>query len=369
VTDLEGQTRTLSRRWPTTYGVAWSPDDSEVWFTGGPGPQNLLLAVSLQGKTREVYRSLSTIWLEDVSKDGQVLLTNQVARGELVHSGDGASSQTLLSWSDSNAVAALSSDGKVLFSVPRVGPTGEGLQPSLAMLRTIDGAPAQTLGEGVALDLSRDGRWALVMSADHTRLTALPTGAGQPTPIATHGLEIGQARWMPSGQGLLVIGRTPPDSDFHLYRLADDGSKPVRVTAAPLLGLTPLHISQDGRWAASFDSNGRVIIVSLRDGATLSVPSGYARALPRGWAPDGSLWLSQGGDRIPPRLRLTRVDILKGRVLEERSVGPTDSSGVLAIVAPAFASDGRSMAFTYWHVLGSLYIVHGLWRPADELPH
>ena len=35
VTDLQGQTRTLSQRWPTTMGLAWSPDDSEVWFTGG----------------------------------------------------------------------------------------------------------------------------------------------------------------------------------------------------------------------------------------------------------------------------------------------------------------------------------------------
>jgi eukaryotic-like serine/threonine-protein kinase len=364
VADLKGQTRTLSRRWPTTSGVAWSPDDSEVWFAGGPGtPRNLLLAVSLEGKAREIYRSFSSIRLEDVSRDGQVLLSHQVERAELVYAGEGTSSQTLLSWSDWNFVAALSGDGKVLFSVPGIAPTGEALQPGFAMLRTTDGAPAQTLGEGYALDLSPDARWALVVSNDGTRLTALPTGAGQPRPIATHGLEIGDARWMPDGKGLLVSGRTPPKSDFHLYRLADDDSKPVRVTDTPLMGR--FQVSHDGRRAAARDSNRRLLIVSLRDGATLSVPSGHADAVPHGWAPDGSLWLSHGGFHAPARLRLLRVDILTGKVLEERTVSPTDPTGATTFAGLALTPDGRSVAFSYRHTPGSLHILRGLWRPAE----
>jgi len=362
VADLQGQTRTLSRRWPTTSGVAWSPDDSEVWFTGGHGTRNVLSAVSLEGKTREIYRSLSAIRLEDVGRDGQVLLTNEVERRELVYAG--ASSQTLLSWSDWNGVAAISSDGKLLFSVVGTAPTGETFYPVFAVLRTTDGAPAQTLGEGAALDLSPDGRWALVVSVDRTRLTALPTGAGQPTPIATHGLEISAARWMPDGKGLLVVGRTPPESDFRLYRLTDDDSKPVRVTDAPLSGQRPLQISQDGRQAATLDSDRQLVIVSLRDGTTLPVAAGHD-AVPRGWAHDGSLWLSEGGDHPPARLRLFRVDVRTGKVLEERSVGPTDPSGVTAIGPVVLTPDARHVAFTYVHRVGSLYIVRGLWRPAE----
>jgi Tol biopolymer transport system component len=369
VADLQGQTRTLSRRWPTTSGVAWSPDDSEVWFAGGPGPRNVLAAVSLEGRAREIYRSLSAIRLEDVSRDGQVLLTNQVERSELVYAADRASSQILLSWSDWNFVAALSSDGKVLFSVAVAAPTGETLNPAFAMLRTTDGAPSQMLGEGYALDLSPDGRWALVVSTDQTRLTALPTGAGQPRPIATHGLEISWVRWMPDGKGLLVVGRTPPESDFRLYRLAGDGSKPVRVTGAPLgaviTGSEGPHVSQDGRWAAALDSNGRPIIVSLRDGAILPIPSVFAETSPRGWAPDGSLWLSEGGDRAPARVRLLRVDIHTGKVLEERSIGPTDLRGATSISSLALTPDGRNVAFSYSYSVGYLHIVRDLWRPPN----
>jgi len=363
VSDLQGQTRTLTRRWATTQGVSWSPDDSEVWFTGGPGPRNVLFAVSLEGKAREIYRSFSSIRLEDVSRDGQVLLSNQLERAELVYAGEDASSQTVLSWSDWNlAPAALSSDGKVLFSASGAAPAGEAFNAAFAMLRATDGTPAQTLGEGYALDLSPDGRWALVVSTDLTRLTALPTGAGQPRPIATHGLEILTARWMPDGKGLLVGGRTPPESDFRLYRLADDGSKPVRVTDAPLGG--GLRVSKDGRWAAAWDPEYRLLVVSLKDGATLPIPSVFADALPRGWAPDGSLWVSQGGDHAPARLRLLRVDILTGKVLEERSVGPIDPIGATRIANIALTPDGRSVAFVYVHIVGSLYIARGLWRPA-----
>src|SRR5262249_54569337 len=74
VTDLQGQSRTLSQRWPSTVGLAWSPDGSEVWFTWGKYRQNVLAAVSLGGKARDVYRTFSQIYLEDVGKDGEVLI-------------------------------------------------------------------------------------------------------------------------------------------------------------------------------------------------------------------------------------------------------------------------------------------------------
>jgi len=367
VTDLEGHTRTLSRRWPTTSGLSWAPDDTEVWFAAGSGPRNILSAVSLEGRAREIYRGHSTIRLDDVSRDGQVLLSNQLERAELVYAGDGASSQTVLSWSDRNHVSAVSSDGKVLFRVAVTAPAGETFNPGFAMLRTRDGGPAQSLGEGYGLDLSADGRWALVVSVDQKRLTAVPTGAGQPRRIETHGIEILGARWMPARKGLLVVGRTPPESDCHLYRLLDDGSKPVRVTDAPLDAplINLVHVSQDGRRAAALDSNRLLIIVSLDDGATLPIPSAFASGVPRGWAADGSLWLSQGGDYAGARLRLMRVDMVKGKVLEERTIEPLDPSGSTAIFALALTPDGRGVAFTYSHTVGNLYIARGLWRPAD----
>jgi hypothetical protein len=168
---------------------------------------------------------------------------------------------------------------------------------------------------------------------------------------------------MSDGKGLLVGGRTPPESDFRVYRLLDDGSKPVLVSDALPVG--PGDVSQDGRWLAVRDANRQLIIVSLSDGETVLVPSANADAVPQRWAHDGSLWLSQGGDHAPARLRLFRVDVRTGKVLEERSVGPTDPSGVTSIGGRlVLTRDGRQVAFTYSRSVGYLHIARGLWRPA-----
>jgi hypothetical protein len=57
--------------------------------------------------------------------------------------------------------------------------------------------------------------------------------------------------------------------------------------------------------------------------------------------------------------------MVKGKVLEERTIEPLDPSGSTAIFALALTPDGRGVAFTYSHTIGNLYIARGLWRPPD----
>jgi len=363
VTDLRGQTRTLSRRWATTNGLAWSPDDSEVWFTGGSYWENVVAAVSLGGSARELYRSLSRIRLEDVAKDGRVLITNLLDRLELVYVNDGGGSQTVLSWADWNdPLASLSANGEVLFSIPRTPPTSEGFQPLWVMLRKVNGGPAQVLGEGAAQDLSADGRWALVVSSDGTTLKALPTGVGQPRRIATHGLQLLRARWIPGGEDVLVSGRAPGDAHVRLYRLVGDATAPVRVSDAALSTLTLLQASADGRWAAVTDEDLRLVVISVQDGTVLVVPRLGAKVVPRGWSAGGGLWVTEGGTSPGARARLLRLDPRTGTLLEERSIGPSDPGGAIGLVDLVLTPDGRQIAFTYRRTIGSLSIARGLAR-------
>jgi hypothetical protein len=74
VVDKKGQAKKLGRRWSTTFGLAWAPDDSEVWFTGGQLVKNSIRAVDLSGRERTVHTDSSTIELEDISTSGDVLL-------------------------------------------------------------------------------------------------------------------------------------------------------------------------------------------------------------------------------------------------------------------------------------------------------
>ena len=169
VVDLQGRTRTLSKRWPVLSGLAWTPDGRELWFSGGTYHPNILAAATLaEGHTREIHRSLSDLKLEDIASDGRVLISTELARMEVVSSSGSGERESVLSWTDWNdPVARISADGKVLFSTSQTTAQAEGLQRGWVVLRAIDGSPAQILGEGFALDLSPDG-------AGPSRFAALP---------------------------------------------------------------------------------------------------------------------------------------------------------------------------------------------------
>ena len=360
VTDLQGRNATLSDRWPTTAGLAWSPDGRQVWIACGVARHNLLVSVSLEKEEREIYRGLVDLRLEDVNQGGEALVSSGVYRVELVYAGERGDRQRLLSWTAINdVVASLSSDGKVLFSAFQPSPTPRGeLQPFWVVLRSVDGSPAQVLGTGNALDLSSDGRWALVSSLDNATLTALPTGVGQPRAIATHGLEIFWARWIPGKPNqVLAIGRTPGVDAFRLYRLPGDGSKPVLVSETPVTR-SYFQVSADGLWAAASTEDLRLVIISLRDGATFPVPRTPQRTTPQRWSPEGQLWVTEEDRR--GATRLLRLEPHTGDVLEERTVGPAEREGATTIRMLAMTPDGKKLAFTYDRSLSSLFIVRGL---------
>jgi hypothetical protein len=360
VTELTGQVHPWSKAIRNPFGLAWSADGSEIWFAHeGPAGwrPDLLSAVGRGGVIRDIYRSTSAFGLFDVAKDGRVLIANVIFRRDLVYAGDGKDPQTLLSWSDQNDLAALSAEGKVLFSISQRVPGSE--DNSWVLLRSKSGGPAQRLAKGWATDLSPDGRWALVRSAvDSTTLSAVPTGVGQARPIPTGGLRIGDARWMPDGKKVLVVGRSPRDDHFGLHLLAGDDSPSLPIGKA-LLRDWPLRISHDGRWAAAMDEDLRTVIISVRDGSIRTVPGMDAGAvMPRGWAPDGTLWIS--GARFP--VPLLRLEPETGKVLETRTLRPDDPGSASLLWDVAVSPDGRQIAFSYQRYVLSLAILRGLER-------
>jgi len=364
--DLAGQVRPLTKRWPTVWGIAWSPDGTEIWFTGGTLRKTQLHAVTSGGKTREVYRSLGQILLEDVARDGRILIEDVLLRYEIDYVAAGSSTQTLLSWADLNdSLAAMSADGKVLFSTLASLSVPEGLQPATVVLRGKSGSPAQELGPGYALDLSSDGRWALALSIDGMSVSALPTGAGQARRLPSHGLEIQTrgARWAPDGRSVLVVARPPGGGPFHLFRLREDGSAPVQLGNTEFASQPYLQVSADGRWAAALTSEFRAVVVSTGDGTVRPVPFEETElVVPRGWSRTGDLWVTQGGSTSRARTRLLRVDVPTGRVLEERSIGPIDPGGASALHDVVLSPDGRDVAFGYSRSLGRLLVVSGVGR-------
>ena len=100
----------------------------------------------------------SAMWLEDISPDGRVLISNAGIRREMAGRAPGDDVDRNLSWFDWSSPQALSADGTtLLFDEQNIG----GNNGYLVFVRGIDGSPPVQIGEGSGRALSPDGKWAL----------------------------------------------------------------------------------------------------------------------------------------------------------------------------------------------------------------
>ena len=184
--DRTGAAKTLSTGWADLYGLAWRPDGREVWFTAARRNEfKALRAVTLAGEERLVTRVMGQLDLEDVSRNGRVLVGHPNFRYDMVARVAGESKERELTWLGLSQAADLSKDGsRVLFTELPEG-AGEG---GSTYLRPTDGSPAVRLGDGVAQALSPDGKWALSILTSPSRLVLLPTAAGQARDLTRPGL-------------------------------------------------------------------------------------------------------------------------------------------------------------------------------------
>ena len=101
VVDLAGNKRTLSQEWGAEEGLAWSPAGSEIWFGAGSGEDYSIHAVDLSGRERVVARAPGSMWFQDISRDGRVLVTHVVVPNSLIGLPPGETKERDLSSLDS----------------------------------------------------------------------------------------------------------------------------------------------------------------------------------------------------------------------------------------------------------------------------
>ena len=241
--DRRGRVERLTGVWGEARGLAWSPTGDEVWFTASNTGASLALhAVDLQKRERLARQVPGGLQLHDISSSGGVLLSHEVTRHGILGRVAGQQRERELSWFDYASGPHLSADGTaVLFSEE-----GEGAGPLLSTyLRPTDGSPAIRLGDGEALALSPDGKWALSMPVSLDRLLLIPTGTGQTRELVHKGLThhaIGS--WFSDSKRILFAanqdGRRPRS-----YVQGIDESDPRPVTPEGTIGHA---VSPDGRY-------------------------------------------------------------------------------------------------------------------------
>jgi len=353
VTGLNGTVRTLAAGWASVGGLAWSASGKEVWFTAAKvGASRALWAVTLEGKLRLIARPPGSLTLQDISKDGRVLLTREDKRLEMAGRVGGDTAERDLSWFDWTGAEDLSADGNlVLFDE-----SGDGGGPNWAVYlhRVKDGSTLH-LGEGHALALSPDGRSAVTLvPTDRRNLKLVPVGEGQSRELSGGGIEYHWARFFPDGQRLLVAGNEPKGS-IRLYQQSVTGGKPVAL--APEIFLRNVEISPDGKWIAGAAADSRLVVRSMESGELRPIAA-TPPLFPVGWSSDGRTLLARDFGRVPAKIY--RIDVATGHIRLWTEIGPTNLTGVQNIFRLFYTPDERSYVYSFDRTVAQLYLADGL---------
>jgi Tol biopolymer transport system component len=358
VVNRAGEVRRLSTFWENVHGLAWSPSGDEVWFTAAEsGFAQALHAVTLSGRERLVKRALGGLVLHDVSSNGRVLLDLADIRSGVLAHASGETGERDLSWLEVSGTGDISKDGKdLLFTA-----AGEAFGSDYAVcLRKMDGSPPVRLGEGVALSLSPDGKWALSQRpAPDAPLTLFPTGPGEPEQLTIEGIKLWRARWFADGRRILLAG-SEEGHGSRLYTCGLEGGKPRPITPEGVAARTfgGECISPDGAWVASVTPNGEPQLYPVEGGESRPIPGARSGDNPVRFRGDGrALFVAQ---LRGPSCEISCLDLETGERSVWRKLRPADSAGITDVYWPVLTPDGESYAYTYFRHLSVLYTVEGL---------
>lgn len=339
----------------SAQGLTWSPDGDEIWFTAASvGFNRYVHAVSRSGKRRGLAEGTGGLKIEDVSRDGKVLLSQEKARQSLYGKGPSAEKEIDLAWLDWSLPAGISNDGSIFL----FDESGEGGGAGYSVyVRKTDGSPPVRLGEGSAQDISPDGKrvLAIVQASTKPRLVVYPTGAGEPTSLDTPGVSVRVAAWHPDGKQILV-GGTEEGHGVRLYKMSADGGKPRAFTPD---GYRPAgRISADGRVVLATGPDRRRYLYPILGGEPTPVTGLEEGDMTGGWTSSPDIVFARKRNELPARI--FRLNLRTGEKEPWGTLMPADAAGVTGIGGTNITPGGNAYVYSFLRSLADLYLVEGL---------
>jgi len=356
IIDQTGKKKVLTPRWASIQGVAWSADGKEIWFTAAQGGNlRALYAATPAGRLRLVMRQAITLTLQDIARDGRVLLTAAIPRREIHMISAGDSEERDLSWLDWSLCTALAPDGKLAL----ISEQGEGAGPEYSIyLRPTDGSPAAKVGTGFATDLSHDGKWVLTVTVGNHEVVLIPTAAGEARRLTDARYNVWWASLLPDGRRLILSG-VESGHRPRVYLMELQGGTPRPITPEGFSfdylshGVTP-----DGRNFFARSGDGRLWLFPVEGGPGRPVSGTSGSDNIAGVSPDArSLYIYDVGET---RATLCRLDLATGARQAIRKIGPADAAAVTTVGPIVSSADGKSYVYSYARALSDLFLVDGL---------
>jgi hypothetical protein len=332
------------------WGLAWAPTSQEVWFTEGAsmGARDVN-AVSLAGRRRLVYRSAGVLGLVDTAPDGRALFHRSFDRWGAMALLPGGRAEQDVTVNDNSFVGTLSSDGRMLL----LNSTSEAAGYSTYLRR--DGGDPVRVASGVGVDISPDGRSALIVT-ESGELNDVPMGPGLSRKVDLGALRVDGGAFLPSSRGgVLLGGREGPGEPYRLWLIDKEGSKPrpLDIGAPQSWAIAP-----DGRHVAAMTKIDTVTLVPLDGGPSREIRGIDVSLSVTRWSGDGrSLFLQRRRGWL---CEIHRLDLATEKVELWKQVAPPDPTGMVYCSGILPSADGRGYVYGSNRSLASLIVAEGL---------
>src|SRR6202140_5570321 len=325
--------RKLSSGWESLEGVLWSTSGDEIWFTSSAsGSAENPRAVTLSGKLRTITNVPGGMWIEDL-RNGTVLMATHQERISIRGRGPGAKEELVLGWFGWSIVRDISPDGrKIIFEEE-----GNGGGPNYTVfMRDTDGSPPVRIGEGLALAISPDAKWAITKPPKGGPLNLVPTGAGEARKLTHDAVSYGAVQWLPDGKSLLAIGiEAGHGARDYLIDVTSGDSKPITPE-----GIAGVSLSPDGRSTAVLEPDGKRGIWPLDGSGIRLIPGLDSNYYVTGWSPDGGSLYVVSTRLSEKTAKVYKADIATGKMEPWRTFGAEAGAGVSQVSGPRLSRDG-----------------------------
>ncbi len=344
---------TIAKDFISVQGLAWRSDGSEVWVTGTTsGIARYLVAITLSGKMRTVYRVPATFTIHDLGKDGRALITEDDYRNATFRGGNGGPERDLsaLDWA---SPGGLSRDG----SLVSFDESGEGGGDKGAVyIRKTDGSPPVLLGTGASGGISSDGAWVALLSTDSRTVSVYPTGAGKSKtfPLPMIG---GKPQFVGDDKALCFFG-VEKGHGPRLYVLDLATGKIRPISEEGIRSISYIPVSPDGRSVLAPSRDGLLARYSIGGGAVRPINGSEKGDTSVGWSADGAnVLVGRRGENPFP---IFRIDLASGKRTLWKQISPPDPGGITGIAPVIVRPGGDSYVYGATRILSTLYLVEGL---------